>query len=243
MLRSGMDKSVKDLLILGTILLVSVLLLAFGGKAKAHYLDYSASNSNGRIVYVFNDNLSQKYRDYSNRATREWDEEKAATNSANWPLMNPKTSSNSATLNVGACLNCDTALGYYQHYPGTKVDLIRLDQAGLNQTSLNIQQKVTTHEFGHAGALDHNNIGCAYTVMGGPNAPCGVQPIAFPGSHDRSDVNNSPRLWNSNNYAVNVEKRTVLEKERDDEGHVVSKTVAYPDGSFRIYEYAPHKTH
>jgi hypothetical protein len=230
----------KKLMILLMVLALSIVL---AGTAYAHYLDFSAANTNGRVVYEYNGNLTQKYREYSNRAVREWNEEKNVTNSANWPSMNQKNSNNTATLNVGACLSgCDTALGFYQHYPGPKEDIIRLDQSALNQYRVEGQQKVVTHEFGHSGGLDHNNVGCAFTVMGGPNAPCETSFIMFPGSHDRNDVNNSPRLWGTNDFARTYEERTVLDKEYYDNGDVASKTVAYPNGSIRISEYR-HKTH
>ena len=219
-------------------MIVGALLVLAAGTAYAHYLDYSAANNNGRVIYKYNDNLTQKYREYSNRAVREWNEAKDVTNSANFPRFVQKNTNNTTTVNVGACISgCDTALGYYQHYPGPKEDLIRLDQSELNTYREEGQQKVTTHEFGHSGGIDHNNVGCAFTVMGGPTAPCESNFIWFPGSHDYNDVNNSPRLWNTNDFAKTYDEPTVLEKEYDENGELGSKTVAYPDGSFRIYEY------
>jgi hypothetical protein len=65
---------------------------------------------------------------------------------------------------------------------------------------------------------------------------CVDSSIQFPGSHDRTDVANSPRYWGTNGYPVlPTEKEVYIERDKD--GDIKTKTVLYPSGRYRIMEY------
>jgi hypothetical protein len=219
-----------------TLILMLLTSLLAASVAVAHYQGYSAANSSGRVIYKYNATLWPKYRDYTTKSVAAWNNEKSVTGSTNWPLFVKKTTTTTATLNVGGCTEypCDGSIwGYYQHYPGTKVDIVRYDQELLETASAGAakQQHVPTHELGHAAGLWHNDAGCRYSVM-----DIGCSSL-FPLSHDRQDVANSPRIWTTNNDPVVVSEPTTIDVQRDSDGEVATKTIYYPNGSYRVLEY------
>jgi hypothetical protein len=113
--------------------LLLALVIATASVASAHYNSFNAANSNGRIVFKYNDSLWQQYRDFSNKAYQSWNEVRASTGSSNFPYFLKNTGTYTNTMNVGSCSGsayCNGSVwGYHQHYPGTKQDEIRFDQA------------------------------------------------------------------------------------------------------------------